>query len=539
LRKTTDSTGAMFETELKFQVPAASSAAVARAVATASAERVAMAAAYFDTADRRLASAALALRLRREGRRWVQTLKGRGDGLMARLEHEVPVPGARPQIDPARHAGTPVGEQLLALLADGAPLEELYRTEIVRHRRVLRQGGAAVELAHDRGHIVAAGQRLPVDELEFELLAGPPAALVALAQRWVQRHGLWWDVRTKSERGFRLAEGLVQVPAVRAGPSTLAAGSQGPEGFAAMLRDALSQALPNGAELADGLGSADHLHQLRVGLRRLRTVLREASPWAAAPDEALALERDWAAPFAALGAARDADVLEAAVWPAISAALARLGLPGRPAGVVPPVAPGAAAAAGAAAALQADATAAGLVAAPAPPAAIWRGKPLQLLLLRTLLLALPEVPADRARRRAAADGAPVEGASTPAVNAAALLKPAWKRVQRGMQGFEQLDEDALHRLRRQCKRLRYLLEALEPQLRRKPFARLMPALRQALDRLGELNDLHTALAGVGPRAATEPAAGFAAGWLVARAQAHRPIAQRALARALRLPPPWR
>lgn len=501
----------MFETELKFQVPAAARERLARAVATARAERVVMAAAYFDTADRRLARDSLALRLRREGRRWVQTLKGRGDGLMARLEHEVPVAGTRPQIDPARHAGTPVGDRLLALLADGEPLQELYRTEIVRHRRRLRHGGASVELAHDRGRIVAAGQTLAVDELEFELLSGPPRALVDLARRWVQRHGLWWDVRTKSERGFRLAEGLLQVPAVKAGPSTLSAAAQGPEGLAAMLRDALSQALPNGAELADGLGGAEHLHQLRVGLRRLRTVLREAAPWAAVPEDALALERAWSAPFAALGAARDADVLQGELWPAIASARARHGLPG-------PGLPAVSAGGG----LPAHAPAA------AGPGALWCSPPVQQLLLQGLELALP-LPAE----------APADDAAAPAVDAAGLLKPAWKRVRRGLEGFEQADERALHRLRRQAKRLRYLLEALEPQLRRKPMARLMPALRAALGDLGKLNDLHTALAQLGPRAAAEPEAAFAAGWLAARAELLRPVARRSLARAMKLPPPWR
>jgi triphosphatase len=73
------------ETELKFQVPEASRAALEKAVAAAAVQRTRLQAVYADTPDQRLAAAGLALRLRKEGRVWVQTLKGRGDGLMQRL----------------------------------------------------------------------------------------------------------------------------------------------------------------------------------------------------------------------------------------------------------------------------------------------------------------------------------------------------------------------------------------------------------------------------------------------------------------------
>ena len=55
--------------------------------------------------------------MRKEGRRWVQTLKGAGDGIWQRLEHEVPLrvaAGVVPLADPALHDGTPAGEALRA-----------------------------------------------------------------------------------------------------------------------------------------------------------------------------------------------------------------------------------------------------------------------------------------------------------------------------------------------------------------------------------------------------------------------------------------
>jgi inorganic triphosphatase YgiF len=227
---------------------------------------------YVDTADRRLAAAGMALRLRREGPRWVQTLKGRGDGLMARLEHEVPLQGAGravPALKAERHAGTAVGDRLLALLADGTPLVAVYTTDIRRTHRVLRVGAARVELAHDCGHIAAGGRTLPVEELEFELLAGTPAELTQVADRWVQRFGLWWDVRTKSERGHRLAADQARSAAVNSS-------------------HALLQALANGAELAEGLGGEAHAAAWRAALQQLGLHrMAAAEPGVAARSRAL------------------------------------------------------------------------------------------------------------------------------------------------------------------------------------------------------------------------------------------------------------
>ncbi len=147
----------MTEIEIKFQVPPPRREAVARAVATATSKRVRMRAQYFDTDDRRLAQAGLALRVRKEGRRWVQTLKGAGDGVWQRLEHELvltPPPGAAPVADPALHDGNPAGEALRQALGDGV-LVPTYGTDVMRTQRLLRAPGCLVELAFDVGALTA------------------------------------------------------------------------------------------------------------------------------------------------------------------------------------------------------------------------------------------------------------------------------------------------------------------------------------------------------------------------------------------------
>jgi triphosphatase len=556
------------EVELKFQVPMASRAALRRAVATRTAQRTRLQALYADTADDHLAGAGLALRLRKEGRVWVQTLKGRGDGLMQRLEHEVPLPAQRgePALDPERHAGTPVGEQLQRVLLNAAPDQEpavlvpLYRTDIQRLHRTLSHGGARIELALDEGWILAGSQRLPVFEIEFELKSGPPAALVALAQRWVARFGLVWDVRTKSERGFRLARGLRHVPAVRApavvwpraprrrhgggkkahlrGQVAVVGHATTAQAWSALLLSALTQVLPNAAELAceqpmaaagdgDDLqqsrgAAASHLHQLRVGLRRLRTVLDLCAAWG--PDKAAAqmLQVAWREPFTQLGAARDGDVLGGGLWPEIQSAGGSKAAPQLP--VAPQVDP---------------------ALATTDPADLVRQPGFSLLLLQSLALSLPvdaAAPADAPEDARHVSALPPE--------AARVLRRCWRQVRRDADRFDDLALEQQHRTRRRLKRLRYLLEGLLSLPGALPWPRAElrrwhRRLCRALDALGRYNDLcmadlalATATSAPVDGSAIDSGAWFARGWL----SVQRPLAQAAAARRLhrlvQTPAPW-
>lgn len=222
----------MLETELKFLVPAQAVPAVTAELLAAGAQSTRLRACYLDTPDRRLAAARAALRLRLEAGQWVQTLKAQGSTLIQRWEHNVPRVDADahkdvdtvPTVDPSLHQDSPAGVALAAALgcevsalAGGHGLVLGFETDILRlHTRVQHQG-ATLEWAFDVGQIRAAGRTEPVCELELELCAGPPSALLALAGDWVSRHGLWLDSRSKAERGERLWRGQPQPPELPAG----------------------------------------------------------------------------------------------------------------------------------------------------------------------------------------------------------------------------------------------------------------------------------------------------------------------------------
>lgn len=250
----------MHEIELKFQVGQAARPALVTRLEGLGARAQTMRARYVDSADRLLARGGFALRLRCENGQWVQTLKGRGEGVMQRLEHnaDLALPATEvPALDLGRHAGSPAGQALQAWLARAGrgadDLQLQYETDFLRLAAEIGGAGWRVELALDQGAIRAGGRELPIAELEFELLEGQPADLIALAQGWIAAHALWLDVRSKAERGDRLARGA---------PAPVA---PLPEGAAATV--VAESLLANAAALMADEGRGEHLVALRAAVQ--------------------------------------------------------------------------------------------------------------------------------------------------------------------------------------------------------------------------------------------------------------------------------
>lgn len=494
----------MREIELKFQIPADERAAARRAVATGRCETVRLQARYFDTPGRRLAASGMALRLRKEGRRWVQTLKSRGDGLMQRGEHEIVLPASReaPALDLSRHTGTAAGDALAQLLeASAEPLAEIFATDIRRTRRRVRAAGGLAEVAFDEGQIRAGTERLKVCELEFELLRGPASALPACAARWVQRHGLWLDPRSKAERGERLARAGDAVPAVKAIPPVLHAAMTGDEALRAMLSSGLNQALANACELADGSGTPEHLHQCRIGIRRLRCALRDFGPLAGefGPADSAAWQEQLAGLFRRLGGARDRDALSETLLPALVAA-------GSPLAMLP-----------VSDAIDED------------PGAVMRESGTNRLWL-AILAYVHETPGPR-----------TTGDRRPPLRSQirATLRGLHRQVAGDAGEYMNLDEAQQHRTRKRLKRLRYGVEFCSALYPAKAMARYLALLRPAQVALGEGNDLIVARSLFEQQLGSDPRVWFILGWLAGRRPVVLAQCGEALARIAQAPKFWR
>lgn len=462
----------MTEFELKFQVPRERAAGVEAALQRGAVARTRLRARYFDTGDEALARNGLVLRLRQEGRDWVQTAKGPGRGGFERLEHNMPLAQHAELPDIALHADHPVGKLLQrALEGASSSLQPAFETDIVRRSRVLKAAGTSVEIALDQGRIRAGDESLPVLEMEFELKEGSPATLVELAQRWCEQHGLWLDPLSKSAAGRRLAEGEKQPPPVQA--AAVPAQDSAPSLLAAILDAGLAQVLGNARELAAGQGGDDHVHQLRVGLRRVRSALRELRAWAPPGTIADDLDAPLHGVFALLGEHRD----RATLLPRLREELAAAGapLPGWD--------------------------------APLPDvAAAVRSTEFQLPLLRLVGL-VQEL-------RASEPG----GLKAARKDARAHLRKLHRKTLREGRRFRALPQEERHQVRKRLKRLRYLSELVRPLFDGKEVDRYVASLKDLQDALGAYQDAVAGQQMFTQHAAADGRAWFAAGWLAAREQ---------------------
>ena len=139
--------------------------------------------------------------------------------------------------------------------------------------RLTAPGGGEVELALDEGEIVAGEARAPIREAELELVSGEVGALYASARLLFPTGPVRLAPENKAARGYRLARtGVADLPQGPRGAGTPRFEPVATVETAArdVLRDCLGQIAANMALVADS-AVIEGPHQLRVGLRRLRT----------------------------------------------------------------------------------------------------------------------------------------------------------------------------------------------------------------------------------------------------------------------------
>lgn len=278
-----------------------------------------LAATYFDTPALELSRRRIALRVRREGRRWVQAVKGGGStasGVHERLEIESVLRDRHPDLSILpRHPVT----KILRSRKVAESLVLVLSTEITRSLCLLRPApGVLIEVAVDRGVIRSGRRREQVCEIELELKSGPVSALFDLALQLAQTVPLALEHRSKAERGYALFRGKA-APPEKAAPVVLNREMTADQAFRAIAAAALAQVHANEYGVTHS-ADPEYLHQMRVGIRRLRSAFRlfRDLPGDDAAPQIAALR----VIAASLGPARDWDVFVTETLPMVRPALA-------------------------------------------------------------------------------------------------------------------------------------------------------------------------------------------------------------------------
>jgi inorganic triphosphatase YgiF len=276
---------------------------------------------YYDTPDLDLWRAGITLRLRRTASLWMQTIKRGGTvaaGLHQRHEFETGIAAPVPDF-------SAIGDhELAAHFASSqlrTQLKPMIVTEFTRISFMLAPAnGVAIEASIDHGIIRSGAATEPICELELEVRTGPAWRAYQIAMQLLEAVPLLVEDRSKAERGVALHLGTRCKP-LKAPPSPLAAGMTSNSAFKALVLTCLAHYSANQRGMLEG-ADPEYLHQMRVALRRLRSVFSTFAPLfpAAVLEPPVAETRRLAR---ILGAARDSDVFVAETLPPVSARYAQ------------------------------------------------------------------------------------------------------------------------------------------------------------------------------------------------------------------------
>jgi triphosphatase len=297
------------EIELKLEAPPEEIARIAALpflaeAAPASDQTGRLSATYFDTPKHEFRKAGLSVRLRRKGDETVQTIKaeqGARGIVLDRNEWEVPVRGDGLDLKAAAKTA------LKPFLADGCDeIRPAFTVESDRLAYEVRRDGVVVEVVLDDVRVSAGEKSRRFGEVEIELKDGEPRRLFDIALDLVEAAPLRLSLETKAERGYELVE--EEPPrAVKAQRIKLDPRMTSGEAFRTIARSCLVQIVRNEA-LIRRTREPLALHQMRVGLRRLRaaaSLFRDLL----SDEESAAIRAELRWMNHALGPVRDLDVL--------------------------------------------------------------------------------------------------------------------------------------------------------------------------------------------------------------------------------------
>jgi triphosphatase len=258
---------------------------------------------YFDTPNDALKGRGLSLRIRRVGGERIQTVKSESPDRLAATRGEWEWPLKREWPDLSLVAQTPVADRLPPSFAE--QLRPIIVTDVVRTVRTVHlENDTVIEAAFDRGSIIVGDAKEPIRELELELRKGEAGPLYRLALDLHATAPLTVGIESKPVRGYHLKSGVAP-QAKRAVAPDFDPAVSAAAAFRRIVVSELNCLIAN--EPAAKARDAEGIHQMRVGIRRLRSALILFAPYLE-PQVADAYHTELKRTGQIFGEARDWDV---------------------------------------------------------------------------------------------------------------------------------------------------------------------------------------------------------------------------------------
>jgi triphosphatase len=234
---------------------------------------------YFDTPDHRLRARGISLRLRSIGDQWLQTIKA-GNGLEGTSTTRDALESVLGQPEP--DVGAIKNDRVRRTIEKAlktSTLEAQFETVVTRTTRKLHSDKGDLELALDEGVLRAGGLENQVCEAELELKSGSPECLIETAAALFATEPIRLTETSKTERGYNLVlrrpdHGIVPQKARQV---ALEGNHSCAEALGLFLQSAIGQVVANRQAVLE-TDDPEAVHQLRIGLRRLRSALRAFRP---------------------------------------------------------------------------------------------------------------------------------------------------------------------------------------------------------------------------------------------------------------------
>jgi inorganic triphosphatase YgiF len=471
---------------------------------------------YFDTDQRNLQKSGLILRVRRIRKRYIQTIKAaRNSDPIERDEWENEIAAGTPDLT---YASGTLLEPIVSKKFQ-KKLAPVFETRILRTLYPFADESCEVALTIDRGTVETATHSMPICEIELELKRGSMAKVFELAREIAKSIPARVSLETKSEQGYHFVDGKMDA-ALKADSIRLPARATAIAAFRAIGVSCLRQILGNEAAVIKR--DPDGVHQMRVGLRRLRSAMSLFGELLTdAESKAIKGELKWAS--GQLTPARELDVLHERVLDPTKRR--RRHLDGFPSLSPELVEKRAAALTHARDMIESE-----------------RFRAIGLNVLAWLEVGQWSSPSDDLRC--------VRGRLPIEMFASEELDRRWHKIIKKRKKLDRLDAKPRHRLRIQAKKVRYASEFFgelfteKQQVKRRK--KMLATLERLQDALGDLNDIAVhqeimSAMGLNRRASSKRAfaAGLLSGLENARVGSAMKAGKKAFDRLAKIDPYWR